>query len=421
MAKAGLAKEIEAAEPPVADDDGIDRVEQAWVRERPDIDITSIGIVSRIWRVSRHLERERKDHLAALGTDRVTLDVLAMLRRSGPPYRLTAGELTHASLITSGGVSQRLDKLEKAGLVLRRIHTEDRRRIDVELTPAGMQLVDSVLADLMEHESKLLDELTPAEKEDLRRTLKRLLARFEHPDLTVLIPTLGAAPSDPLGVGRCSRARQVRCLANCFVLAASVRGGGRIVAWAAATADVALGEVLQLCDQVAVDGHGGQVFECDIEKGPGSGPKDGIIQPIAGCGEPESAGVGKSGGQLLPSVRAARCGDDHTGAIPNPAGKCIEHTELEPTARAHGGEQRRQVIAKVLDRRPPRSMPLRHPSAERQTRTRRRSTRIPVVVPPDEEDVRAQRVVPPRERRSDIDRHRVRAGRINRPPDGMTQ
>jgi DNA-binding MarR family transcriptional regulator len=192
MAKAGLAKEIEAAEPPVADDDGIDRVEQAWVRERPDIDITSIGIVSRIWRVSRHLERERKDHLAALGTDRVTLDVLAMLRRSGPPYRLTAGELTHASLITSGGVSQRLDKLEKAGLVLRRIHTEDRRRIDVELTPAGMQLVDSVLADLMEHESKLLDELTPAEKEDLRRTLKRLLARFEHPDRAYSDPGSGA-------------------------------------------------------------------------------------------------------------------------------------------------------------------------------------------------------------------------------------
>lgn len=173
-----------AARPKQAPPDGedrIDRVEQAWRRERPDIDVSSVGIVSRIWRVSRHLERERKDRLADLGTDRVTLDVLAMLRRSGPPYRRTAGELTHASLITSGGVSQRLDKLEKAGMVTRHIHPEDRRRIEVQLTPEGMRLVDSVLADLMEHESKLLDELADAEKDDLRRTLKRLLARFESP------------------------------------------------------------------------------------------------------------------------------------------------------------------------------------------------------------------------------------------------
>lgn len=160
-------------------EDGIDRIEQAWHRERPDIDVSSVGIISRIWRVSRHLERERKARLADLGTDRVTLDVLAMLRRSGPPYRLTAGELTHGSLITSGGVSQRLDKLERAGMVTRQIHAEDRRRIDVELTPEGVRLVDSVLADLMEHESKLLDELTDQDQDDLRRTLKRLLARFE--------------------------------------------------------------------------------------------------------------------------------------------------------------------------------------------------------------------------------------------------
>ena len=100
----------------------------------------------------------------------------------GSPYRRTAGDLTRASLITSGGVSQRLDKLERAGLVTRHIHPEDRRRIDVELTAEGVQLVDSVLADLMEHESALLDELSDADKEHLRRTLKRLLARFERAD-----------------------------------------------------------------------------------------------------------------------------------------------------------------------------------------------------------------------------------------------
>jgi DNA-binding MarR family transcriptional regulator len=181
---------------PAVAEDGIDRVEQAWRRERPDIDVSSVGIVSRIWRVGRYLERARKERLAELGTDRVALDVLAMLRRSGPPYRRTAGELTHASLITSGGVSQRLEKLERAGLVTRHAHPADGRRVEVALTPVGMQLVDSVLADLMEHESGLLDELTEGERDDLRRTLKRLLARFERPD---------PAPPGPPGSGRGAR------------------------------------------------------------------------------------------------------------------------------------------------------------------------------------------------------------------------
>ncbi len=162
-----------------ASEDAIDRIEAAWRRERPDVDVRSVGVVSRIWRISRHLEQARKERLAEHGTDRVTLDVLAMLRRSGPPFRLTAGELTHHSLISSGGVSQRLEKLERAGLVTRHIHTEDRRRIDVQLTPAGVELIDSILADLMAHEAGLLDILAPWEQEDLRRILKRLLARFE--------------------------------------------------------------------------------------------------------------------------------------------------------------------------------------------------------------------------------------------------
>jgi DNA-binding MarR family transcriptional regulator len=162
-------------------EDAIDRIEAAWRRERPDVDVSSVGIISRIWRVGRHLEQARKERLAEHGTDRVTLDVLAMLRRSGSPFRMTAGELTHHSLISSGGVSQRLEKLERAGLVSRHIHSEDRRRIDVELTPAGVKLIDSILADLMAHEAALLDDLTPGDKKELGRILKRLLARFEPP------------------------------------------------------------------------------------------------------------------------------------------------------------------------------------------------------------------------------------------------
>ena len=170
--------EAGAAEP-----DDVDRVERDWRRERPDIDVSSIGIVSRIWRVGRHLEQERKAQLDRFGSDRGTIDVLAMLRRAGPPFRRSAGELTRSALITSGGVSQRLEKLEKAGLVTRHVDTEDRRRVDVQLTPAGVELVDSMLADLMDHDTQLLaSALTAAEQARLRQLLRKLLLGLEPPD-----------------------------------------------------------------------------------------------------------------------------------------------------------------------------------------------------------------------------------------------
>lgn len=163
--------------------DAIDRVERDWQRERPNIDVTSVGIVSRIWRIGRHLEQQRNAQLAEFGSDRGTLDVLAMLRRSGPPYRRSAGELTRSALITSGGVSQRLDKLERAGLVSRHVDTADRRRVDVELTPAGVELVDSVLADLMSHDAQVLSRaLTAPEQQRLGQLLRKLLLTLEPVD-----------------------------------------------------------------------------------------------------------------------------------------------------------------------------------------------------------------------------------------------
>lgn len=159
--------------------DRVDRVEAGWRRERPDIDVSSVGIVTRIWRIGRHLDRHRKERLDALGTDRVAVDVLAMLRRTGPPYRRTAGELIQSALITSGGMSQRLERLESAGLIARKMHPEDRRKVEVELTPAGMALVDEVLGDLMTTESKLLDALDATEQAQLRALLKKLLGTFE--------------------------------------------------------------------------------------------------------------------------------------------------------------------------------------------------------------------------------------------------
>ncbi len=159
--------------------DRVDRIEAAWRRERPDIDVSSVGIVTRIWRIGRHLEQHRKQRLDLLGTDRATLDVLATLRRSGPPYQRTAGELMQSALITSGGVSQRLEKLERAGLITRQVDLGDRRRVEVRLTPAGVELVDSVVSDVMEHETKLLTRLSPEEQATMVRLLRKLLGEFE--------------------------------------------------------------------------------------------------------------------------------------------------------------------------------------------------------------------------------------------------
>lgn len=160
--------------------DGVDAVQADWSRERPDIDVRSIGVVTRIWRVGRYLDRVRNDRLATWETDRATIDILAMLRRAGSPYRQSAGQLTKHALITSGGVSQRLDKLERAGLITRHLDVNDRRRVDVELTAAGMKLIDSVLADVLHVDNELLDEVFSEEElETLCTLLRKFLLHFE--------------------------------------------------------------------------------------------------------------------------------------------------------------------------------------------------------------------------------------------------
>ncbi|WP_224401151.1 MarR family winged helix-turn-helix transcriptional regulator [Pseudonocardia sp. ICBG1034] len=160
--------------------DRVDLVEQSWRHERPDIDVSSFGIVTRIWRIGRHLDDKRKQLLTAMSTDRGSMDVLAMLRRSGRPYRQSAGQLTRSALITSGGVSQRLDKLERAGLVMRSVDPDDRRRVDVQLTDEGVELVDAVLAELTAQDHHTLAAaLEPHEQEMLRSLLRKLLMSLE--------------------------------------------------------------------------------------------------------------------------------------------------------------------------------------------------------------------------------------------------
>lgn len=155
--------------------DRADAIQAAWRRERPDIDVSSIGVLTRATAVGRHLARERERALRELGTDTPTLEVLATLRRAGPPYRLRTRQIEQATSVTAGAISQRLDRLEARGLVRRERDERDRRVIHVSLTKRGRHLVDGVVAGLMEREGELLAPLTQAERKTLERLLKRWL------------------------------------------------------------------------------------------------------------------------------------------------------------------------------------------------------------------------------------------------------
>jgi DNA-binding MarR family transcriptional regulator len=161
--------------------DSVDEIQEAWRRERPDIDSSSIGIVTRIWRLARFLDRARGEALAKLGTDATTLDALATLRRAGKPYVLTAGEMQDRSLVTAGAVTQRLDKLEQAGLVRRERDARDGRVVNVVLTVRGRRLIDTAFVGLMDQEQALLGPLTRGERDALVSLLRRWLSWFEGP------------------------------------------------------------------------------------------------------------------------------------------------------------------------------------------------------------------------------------------------
>lgn len=155
--------------------DAVDDIQDAWAEERPDLPVESIGIITRVWRIGKLLEQRRRDLLESIGTDRGTLDLLATLRRSGPPYQLTPTELAERSLITTGGVSQRLARAEKAGLVTRRPADRDSRSVIVALTEAGHDLVDRTVEHLLRAEQESLTGLEPTERTQLANLLRRLL------------------------------------------------------------------------------------------------------------------------------------------------------------------------------------------------------------------------------------------------------
>jgi DNA-binding MarR family transcriptional regulator len=158
--------------------DAVDLILTQWLRERPDVDAWPMGIVGRVSRLARLLDRELKEFFAAHGLERWEFDVLATLRRSGAPYELTAGALNRAAMVTSGAITNRIDRLAAKGLVERMPDEEDRRSIRVRLTGKGLAKIDELLAPHVENEARLLATLGPGEREELARLLRGLLESF---------------------------------------------------------------------------------------------------------------------------------------------------------------------------------------------------------------------------------------------------
>jgi DNA-binding MarR family transcriptional regulator len=155
--------------------DAVDLILAQWLRERPDIDTWPMGIVGRISRLSQLLDRELKEFFAAHGLERWEFDVLATLRRSGPPYELTAGALNRAAMVTSGAITNRIDRLAAKRLVERMPDEEDRRSIRVRLTEQGLTKIDELVAPHVEQEGRLLAALSPQERDRLAGLLRGLL------------------------------------------------------------------------------------------------------------------------------------------------------------------------------------------------------------------------------------------------------
>src|ERR1700677_1437026 len=135
--------------------DEVDDLVAAWRAQRPDLDVEPMQVLSRISRLARHLDIARRGAFADPGLESWEFDVLSALRRQGPPFQLTPGALLRATLVTSGTMTNRIDRLATAGLVRREPDPRDKRGVLVTLTSQGRQRVDAALADLLRRERVL--------------------------------------------------------------------------------------------------------------------------------------------------------------------------------------------------------------------------------------------------------------------------
>lgn len=159
--------------------DAIDKVVSQWAKEKPELDTEPMAIMGRLMRVAKHMENHVAELHKRYDLKMGEFDVLATLRRSGKPYRLTPSDLISSMMLTSGAMTNRLDKLEKKGLIAREHSKEDRRSVTVELTAKGFELIDSLIEQHLQAQHELMGSLSSAEKGQVNQALKLLLPQYE--------------------------------------------------------------------------------------------------------------------------------------------------------------------------------------------------------------------------------------------------
>jgi DNA-binding MarR family transcriptional regulator len=170
-----------AARPDRGPRDEVDDLVAQWRTQRPDLDVEPLQVLSRVSRLARHLDIARRAAFAGGGLELWEFDVLSALRRSGPPFQLTPGSLLRATLVTSGTMTNRIDRLAAAGLVRREPDPRDRRGVLVTLTDQGRTVVDAAFTDLLDREHALLAGLPDDHRQQLAGLLRTLLAPFDAP------------------------------------------------------------------------------------------------------------------------------------------------------------------------------------------------------------------------------------------------
>ncbi|WP_406454335.1 MarR family transcriptional regulator [Streptomyces sp. NBC_00876] len=161
--------------------DHVARIQAEWARERPDLDVSPQGVIGRLHRLAGLLTEELCVVYRRFGLSEGEFDVLATLRRTGEPFERAPGELAARTMVTTGAMTKRIDRLERSGLVTRRRAAGDGRARVVALTPAGRELIDRAFTEHMRNERRLLDTLTGDEAAALEPLLTAWLARVEPP------------------------------------------------------------------------------------------------------------------------------------------------------------------------------------------------------------------------------------------------
>ena len=159
--------------------DRIDKILEQWQREAPQLDVSALRVTGRVLRIARLLEKHRESVLAEFGLNVWSFDMLATLRRQGPPYQLKPTDLYELLMLSSGAMTNRIDRLEQDGVVVRVRDPEDRRSVSVQLTPKGIELTNTVMPVLFEREQQFLEQFTKAETQTFTKLLRQFLLMLD--------------------------------------------------------------------------------------------------------------------------------------------------------------------------------------------------------------------------------------------------